>query len=314
MARRRVVGNEPKGDVGEYSTISIENIICNNNREIKDFTKKGETESGQGKSCDSLNSVPHLEGSDKREDSDRTTQENRSFDTPYRDKQMNLIFQAECSRVIDDLARMAGNIEPEHEVRPKLVEQDPGSNETTDAQLKEAKQDFETAETQLEGAKLAIEAAEVQLDKTIQELASAKGMRLSVEMQLKVAFQALRSTVDLVRAEEGKEANAAEEEVDSTTNLHTDHTHHSREKASDPLSMNQPKVPRSMDSGQAELIDNLNQHTTRDELDEGSDEEGFIPISMMVQPCMDTRGISSIGAGEVQLTQFDGSAMPHFYE
>ena len=40
MARRRVVGNEPKGDVGEYSTISIENIICNNSREIKDFTKK----------------------------------------------------------------------------------------------------------------------------------------------------------------------------------------------------------------------------------------------------------------------------------
>ena len=40
MARRRVVGNEPKGDVGEYSTISIKNIICNNSREIKDFTKK----------------------------------------------------------------------------------------------------------------------------------------------------------------------------------------------------------------------------------------------------------------------------------
>ena len=40
MARRRVVGNEPKGDVGEYSTISIENIICINSREIKDFTKK----------------------------------------------------------------------------------------------------------------------------------------------------------------------------------------------------------------------------------------------------------------------------------
>ena len=39
MARRRVVGNEPKGDVGEYSTISIKNIICNNIREIKDFTK-----------------------------------------------------------------------------------------------------------------------------------------------------------------------------------------------------------------------------------------------------------------------------------
>ena len=41
MARRRVVGNEPKGDVGEYSTISIENIICNNGRVIKDFTKNG---------------------------------------------------------------------------------------------------------------------------------------------------------------------------------------------------------------------------------------------------------------------------------
>ena len=40
MARRRVVGNEPKGDVGEYSTISRMNIICNNSREIKDFTKK----------------------------------------------------------------------------------------------------------------------------------------------------------------------------------------------------------------------------------------------------------------------------------
>ena len=33
-------GNEPKGDVGEYSTISRKNIICNNSREIKDFTKK----------------------------------------------------------------------------------------------------------------------------------------------------------------------------------------------------------------------------------------------------------------------------------
>ena len=40
MARRRVVGNEPKGDVGEYSTISVKNIICNISREIKDFTKK----------------------------------------------------------------------------------------------------------------------------------------------------------------------------------------------------------------------------------------------------------------------------------
>ena len=41
MARRRAVGNEPKGDVGEYSTISRKNIICkcNNSREIKDFTK-----------------------------------------------------------------------------------------------------------------------------------------------------------------------------------------------------------------------------------------------------------------------------------
>ena len=40
MARRRVVGNEPKGDVGEYSMISRKNIICKNSREIKDFTKK----------------------------------------------------------------------------------------------------------------------------------------------------------------------------------------------------------------------------------------------------------------------------------
>ena len=40
MARRRAVGKELKGDVGEYSTISIENIICINSREIKDFTKK----------------------------------------------------------------------------------------------------------------------------------------------------------------------------------------------------------------------------------------------------------------------------------
>ena len=40
MARRRAVGNEPKGDVGEYSTISRKNIICNNSREIKVFTKK----------------------------------------------------------------------------------------------------------------------------------------------------------------------------------------------------------------------------------------------------------------------------------
>ena len=54
--------------------------------------------------------------------------------------------------------------------------------------------------------------------------------------------------------------NAAEKEVDSATNLHTDLTHHSREEASDPLSMNQLKVPRSMGSGQAELVDNLSQH------------------------------------------------------
>ena len=40
MARRMAVGNEPKGDVGEYSTISRKNIVCNNSREIKDFTKK----------------------------------------------------------------------------------------------------------------------------------------------------------------------------------------------------------------------------------------------------------------------------------
>ena len=40
MARRRVVGKEPKGDVGEYSTISRKNIVCNNSREIKDVTKK----------------------------------------------------------------------------------------------------------------------------------------------------------------------------------------------------------------------------------------------------------------------------------
>ena len=39
MTRRRVVGNKTKGDVGEYSTISRKNIICNNSREIKDFTK-----------------------------------------------------------------------------------------------------------------------------------------------------------------------------------------------------------------------------------------------------------------------------------
>ena len=39
MARRRAVGKEPKEDVREYSMISIENIICNNSREIKDFTK-----------------------------------------------------------------------------------------------------------------------------------------------------------------------------------------------------------------------------------------------------------------------------------
>ena len=46
MARRRVVGNEPKGDVGEYSTISRKNIICKNSREIKDFTKKMSTGTG----------------------------------------------------------------------------------------------------------------------------------------------------------------------------------------------------------------------------------------------------------------------------
>ena len=40
MAGRRVVGNEPKGDVGKYSTISEKNIICNNSKEIKDFHKK----------------------------------------------------------------------------------------------------------------------------------------------------------------------------------------------------------------------------------------------------------------------------------
>ena len=40
MARRRAVGKELKGDVGEYSTISIENIICINSREIKVSQKK----------------------------------------------------------------------------------------------------------------------------------------------------------------------------------------------------------------------------------------------------------------------------------
>ena len=39
MAGRRRVGKEPKGDEGEYSTIGVKNIICNNSREIKDITK-----------------------------------------------------------------------------------------------------------------------------------------------------------------------------------------------------------------------------------------------------------------------------------
>ena len=89
--------------------------------------KESKPESEQGGSCDSLNSMPHLEGSDEKEDSDSTTRKNRSFDTPYWNEQINLIFQAECSRVIDDLEKMTGNTEPEHEVRPKSVEQEPGS-------------------------------------------------------------------------------------------------------------------------------------------------------------------------------------------
>ena len=52
MARRRVVGNEPKGDVGEYSTISRKNIICNNSREIKDFTKRKGFFEGAAFLCD----------------------------------------------------------------------------------------------------------------------------------------------------------------------------------------------------------------------------------------------------------------------
>ena len=44
MAGRRRVGKEPKGDVGEYSTIGVKNIICNNSREIKYFTKNKCTE------------------------------------------------------------------------------------------------------------------------------------------------------------------------------------------------------------------------------------------------------------------------------
>jgi hypothetical protein len=66
---------------------------------------------------------------------------------------MNLPFQAECSRVIDDLARMTGNMEPKPEVRLKSVEQEPGTDGTAKTQLEEAKQELEAADTQLEGAK-----------------------------------------------------------------------------------------------------------------------------------------------------------------
>ena len=40
---------------------------------------------------------------------------------------------------------------------------------------------------------------------------------------------------------------------------------------------------RSMESKQAEMIDNLKQRTTREELDQGSNYEGFTPISMMIR-------------------------------
>ena len=80
-------------------------------------------------SCDSSDSSdPDEEGSDEEEDSDHTTQRNRSFDAPYWTKQMNLSFQAKYSRVIDDLARMTGSMEPEHEVRPKSFKQEPKHN------------------------------------------------------------------------------------------------------------------------------------------------------------------------------------------
>ena len=39
MTRRRAVDSSRKGMWGKYSTISRKNIVCNNSKEIKDFTK-----------------------------------------------------------------------------------------------------------------------------------------------------------------------------------------------------------------------------------------------------------------------------------
>ena len=158
---------------------------------------------------------------------------------------MNLSFQAECSRVIDDLARMTENMEPKLEVRLESVEQEPGTDGTAETQLEEAKQELEAAETQLEGAKQELEAAEAQLEKTRQELAATKGAKLSAETQLDVAIRALYCSMDLLCSERGIKASAEEKEVTSTANVHTDHAYQSQERASDPLPTSQSNGPRS---------------------------------------------------------------------
>ena len=88
---------------------------------------------------------------------------------------MNLPFQAECSRVIDDLARMTGNMEPKPEVRLKSVEQEPETDGTAKTQLEEAKQELEAAKTQLEEAKQELDAADTQLEGAEQILALEVG-------------------------------------------------------------------------------------------------------------------------------------------
>ena len=105
-------------------------------------------------------------------------------------------------------------MESEREDRPESLRQKPGVNKAAETQLSKAKQELESAERRWE--------------ETIQGLEFAKGMKLSAEMRLKVAVQVLRRTMDLTCPKGSTEANAAEEGVDSTTNLHTDHTHPSK--------------------------------------------------------------------------------------
>ena len=94
----------------EYlQTLDPDEVQRNDKRDLDETKQRPESakesrlEFKQGGSHDSFNSSdPDEEGSDEGEDSDCRTQKDRSFDSPYWSKQMNLPFQAECSRVIDD--------------------------------------------------------------------------------------------------------------------------------------------------------------------------------------------------------------------